>query len=182
PRSGPMLQRRPDGQLCKLLSDEQARGLGALFGQLRQAKHDPPRFNAGIAYALLAAWESQISSDHVACQNVHPAVERAARIIQAEDQPLSLEDIAAQSGLSASRLSRLFHKQVGISLVRFRQKQALERFFRVYGHGEEKTMLAAALEAGFGSYPQFHRVFKQLVGKTPAHYRREMVSVQNARR
>jgi AraC-like DNA-binding protein len=37
-------------------------------------------------------------------------------------------------------------------------------------------MTAAALEAGFGSYPQFHRVFKQLTGKTPQQYRREVVS------
>lgn len=170
-----LLQRNPGGEMCKLLSDESAAALSTLFKQLHEAKSDAPRFNAGIAYALLAAWEAQISSDQVIGKDVHPAVERAARIIQAESEPLSLQQIADQAGLSPSRLSRLFHQQSGISLVKFRQRQALQRFFRAYGKGREKTLLAAALEAGFGSYPQFHRVFKQLVGKTPADYHRELM-------
>lgn len=33
-------------------------------------------------------------------------------------------------------------------------------------------MLEAALAAGFGSYPQFHRVFKRVVGCSPVDYRR----------
>ncbi|NBB96178.1 MAG: AraC family transcriptional regulator [Planctomycetes bacterium] len=33
--------------------------------------------------------------------------------------------------------------------------------------------LASALQAGFGSYAQFHRVFRQYVGATPReHFRR----------
>jgi AraC-like DNA-binding protein len=31
-------------------------------------------------------------------------------------------------------------------------------------------MLAACLEAGFGSYPQFHRVFVAETGRTPRDY------------
>jgi AraC-like DNA-binding protein len=175
-RTRPLLQSNPGGELCKLLSDDSAAHLRSLFKQLHEAKHDAPRFNAGIAYALLAAWDAHLSADQVLGTDVHPAVERAARIIQAENDPISLDDIAEQVGLSASRLSRLFHQQAGISLVEFRQRQALQRFFRLFGDGQHKTMTAAALEAGFGSYPQFHRVFKQLHGKTPAQYRREVVT------
>jgi AraC-like DNA-binding protein len=32
-------------------------------------------------------------------------------------------------------------------------------------------MLAAALEAGFGSYPQFHRIFRRVMGCSPGEYR-----------
>jgi AraC-like DNA-binding protein len=176
PRTRLLLQSNPTGELCKLLNDESAAQLRSLFKQLHEAKHDPPRFNAGVAYALLAAWDAHLSADQVLGQNVHPAVERAARIIQAEAEPMSLDAIAEQVGLSASRLSRLFHQQAGVSLVEFRQRQTLQRFFRLFGDGQHKTMTAAALEAGFGSYPQFHRVFKQLTGKTPQQYRREVVS------
>ncbi len=174
-RTRPLLETNPKGELCKLLNDESAAQLVALFKQLHDAKHDPARFNAGIAYALLAAWDAQLSADQVLGQDVHPAVERAARIIQAEPEPISLDQIAEQVGLSASRLSRLFHQQAGVSLVEFRQRQTLQRFFRLFGDGRKKTMTAAALEAGFGSYPQFHRVCKQLTGKTPAQYRREVM-------
>jgi AraC-like DNA-binding protein len=34
-------------------------------------------------------------------------------------------------------------------------------------------MLDAALEAGFGSYPQFHRIFKRVMGRSPGKYRRQ---------
>jgi AraC-like DNA-binding protein len=174
-RTRPLLQSNPSGELCKFLNEESAAQLVALYKQLYEAKDDPPRFNAGIAYALLAAWDAQLSADQVLGQDVHPAVERAARIIQAEADPISLDQIAEQVGLSASRLSRLFHQQAGVSLVEFRQRQTLQRFFRLFGDGRRKTMTAAALEAGFGSYPQFHRVCKQLTGKTPAQYRREVL-------
>ncbi|HTL29919.1 MAG TPA: AraC family transcriptional regulator [Tepidisphaeraceae bacterium] len=169
-----LLERNPTGELCKLLRDDSASELRTLFKQLHDAKQDQLRFNFGIAYALLTAWDAHLSAQQVLGTDVHPAVERAARIIQAETDPLSLEDIAEQVGLSPSRLSRLFHQQSGVSLVQFRQRQNLERFFRIYGDGQTKTIMAAALQAGFGSYPQFHRVFKQLVGKTPAQYHQEL--------
>jgi AraC-like DNA-binding protein len=35
------------------------------------------------------------------------------------------------------------------------------------------TALAAALEAGFGSYAQFHRVFRQETGRSPSAFARE---------
>jgi AraC-like DNA-binding protein len=174
PRTRALRERNPGGDWCKLLPDTAATELRTLFKQLHEAMNDVTRFNAGIGWALLTAWEKHQSAQQVLGQDVHPAVERAARIIQAESEPLSLEDIADQVGLSPSRLSRLFHQQSGVSLVQFRQRQTLERFYRLYGNGRHKTMIAAALEAGFGSYPQFHRVFKQHTGKSPASFRREL--------
>ncbi len=52
-------------------------------------------------------------------------------------------------------------------MVDFRNRIRLGRFFNLYGTGQRHTMLHAALEAGFGSYPQFHRVFKRELGCSP---------------
>ena len=57
-----------------------------------------------------------------------------------------------------------------MTLVDFRNRQRLQRFLRLYGRGRRVSILDAALEAGFGSYPQFHRVFKDQMGCGPAEY------------
>ncbi|MGH7992300.1 MAG: helix-turn-helix domain-containing protein, partial [Limisphaerales bacterium] len=62
--------------------------------------------------------------------------------------------------------------QTGVALADFRNRQRIERFLQLYGTGQRLTMLNAALAAGFGSYPQFHRVFKRVLGCSPGHYRK----------
>jgi transcriptional regulator GlxA family with amidase domain len=42
--------------------------------------------------------------------------------------------------------------------------------------GQRMTMITAALEAGFGSYPQFYRVFTRLTGQSPNTYRRRLAA------
>ena len=81
---------------------------------------------------------------------------------------------ARAAGLSPARLSRLFKQQTGISLTSFRQRKCLERFIRLYRTGARYTLIEAALLAGFGSYPQFHRVFCRLMGMNPAAYKKSV--------
>ena len=171
----PLLQPDPAGQFSRQIADESAARLGALFEELADLEADPPRFNAGLGYALLSAWAAHLSADQITGSfDVHPAIERAARLIRDETEPLPLAKLARQSGLSASRLSRLFKAQTGVSLVSYRQRIYLQRFLKIYGQGRRRNMLQAATESGFGSYPQFHRVFKQIMGVGPGEYRRHV--------
>ena len=82
-----------------------------------------------------------------------------------------LTALARGAGFSPSHLSRLFKAQMGVSISRFRNQQRLERFLAIYGDGRRTTALAAAHEAGFGSYAQFHRVFRELTGRSPSDLR-----------
>ena len=41
----------------------------------------------------------------------------------------------------------------------------------LYGNGRRTTALAAALDAGFGSYAQFYRVFREQAGRSPSALR-----------
>ncbi len=175
PASAVLREADPPGQWSRRLASEQSARLQALFQELCEAREDTARYNAGLGYALLSAWTAyHEAAEQAAGPDVHPAVERAARLLRDEAEPLSVEQIAARVGLSASRLSRLFHQQTGIALVDFRNRQRLQRFLRLYGRGRAASVLNAALDAGFGSYPQFHRVFKQQMGCSPAEYRRRM--------
>jgi AraC-like DNA-binding protein len=76
--------------------------------------------------------------------------------------------------LSPARLSRQFKIQVGLGIAEYRSRARLERFLELYREGRPITALAAALEAGFQSYAQFHRVFRRLMGQSPAEFRRKM--------
>ena len=165
----------PPGQWCRRLDSEASARLQTLFAELAGAMEDTARHNAGLGYALLSAWAAyQGAAEPAAGPDVHPAVEQAARLLRDESDLFSVEQIAARVGLSASRLSRLFHQQTGVSLVDFRNRQRLQRFLRLYGKGRVVSVSEAALNAGFGSYPQFYRVFQQQMGCSPAEYRRRV--------
>lgn len=173
----PLLALKPAASFCRTLTRQAAQRLGSLFETIHDSREETDRYNAGLPYALLNAWTAHLADQtedpgDMLGEDIHPAVEKAARLIHYETEVKSVEDLGREAGLSAGRLSRLFKKQLGISLVEYRNKQRLERFLSLYGAGKRKTMMTAALEAGFGSYPQFHRIFKQLMGYSPAEYRR----------
>ncbi len=102
--------------------------------------------------------------------DVHPAVERARRYCEETTLPdTDIDALSRRAGLSASRLTHLFSEQVGISPLQYRNFARVQNFIRTFRRGETHLM-GAALAAGFGSYPQFHRVFKQVCGVSPQEH------------
>lgn len=152
-----------------------AKRLCAQFDALSAAGLDAEHFNAGLTYLLLSAWaEYQKAADSREAASLHPAVEKAARILRAEPATGSLDELAKTCGASASWLSRLFRQQMSVSLVDFRNHCRIERFFQLYRDGQHRNIADAAFEAGFGSYAQFHRVFRKKLGYGPAELRRRV--------
>ena len=161
----------PTGEFCRRLNQSDLAQLENILNDVAAIHDQPGLFNAGLAYALLTAWQHFENAADVLVHDIHPAVEKAARLIRDETTALSLDELAGRAGLSAHRLSRLFKRQTGVALVDFRNRQRIESFLRLYGTGQRMKMLDAALEAGFGSYPQFHRVFKKVMGRSPRSQR-----------
>lgn len=175
PRLRPLVKTRPKGSICRALQPNDAIELERLFAQLIRHEQEPPYFNAGITYAVLRAWDAFSDAGRtVSSTGVHPAVERAARILRDDDPSLNLPTLAGRCGLGADRLGRLFRQQTGVSLTAYRNRVRIDHFLAAYGRGDHINMLAAALAAGFGSYAQFHRVFKAVMGCSPTDYRRKM--------
>jgi AraC-like DNA-binding protein len=85
------------------------------------------------------------------------------------DPPVSGEQLAKELGISPGHLARSFKNEMGCSLVEYRNRQRVERFFATVDRGGSNIQEAAE-EAGFGSYAQFHRVFRKLIGTTPREY------------
>ena len=165
-------QKNPPGDYCRRLPQPALAHLESMFSEIVAETRRPGLFNTGLAYAFLNAWRHFGQAADVPVRDVHPAVEKAARLIRDGSQSLSLDGLARQAGLSPHRLSRLFKQQTGVALVDFKNRQRVERFLEIYGAGQRFTMLDAALEAGFGSYPQFHRVFKRATGRSPRNHQR----------
>jgi AraC-like DNA-binding protein len=65
-----------------------------------------------------------------------------------------------------SEVSRYFHRDVGLTLTKYRTRLRLLRFIEAADEGAP-SLLSAAGDAGFGSYSQCHRAFHRTFGCTP---------------
>jgi AraC-like DNA-binding protein len=101
--------------------------------------------------------------------------QRALRALE-KDPVVTGERIAHEMGISPGHLARSFKSEMGLSLVEYRNRLRIERFLRSVQRGND-SLLRAALEAGFGSYAQFFRVYRKLLGTTP----REHLGARKAR-
>src|SRR4029079_16990901 len=82
---------------------------------------------------------------------------------------LARDDLADRAGADPDALSHAFKRELGVGLVAYRNRLRVRRFLELASTGR-LTLLAACLHAGFGSYPQFHRVFVAETGQTPRDY------------
>lgn len=73
-----------------------------------------------------------------------------------------------------SELSRSFHGEFALTLGSYRTRLRLLRFIELVDTGRS-TLLAAALEAGFGSYSQCHRAFSATFSCAPRAFFRSQV-------
>jgi len=157
-----LMEGAPDSDL---LNRESGYGPGSNF---RYQHNDPEGLNAGLQHLLLFAWRCQSKGQASGSEvSLHPAVARALRVLSEPDGDHSLNRLAVQCGVSAPHLSRLFARQIGTSLSRYRNTARLERFFGEYRGPVQKTIAEAAYAAGFGSYAHFHRVFVGFYGHGP---------------
>jgi AraC-like DNA-binding protein len=151
---------------CSLqLPPDDARFFEMLCRRLYAAE-DNGLFNSGLLYLFRQA--GAITAGQHPVNRRHPAVVKAVRAMAYANDAICVESIARYAGMSRSQLSRLFKKQTGFTLVEYRQKIQMERFLLLYNEG--RNLLEAALGAGFGSYPQFYRVFQQRFGCSPRTY------------
>lgn len=134
---------------------------------------DPDGLNAGLHHLLLLCWRCQRSAGQAPARPValHPAVRRALEILSENDLNTDEDDLAAlaqRCGVSAAYLSRVFARQVGVPLSRYRNSVRLGRFWTEYrGSPTQPTITEAMYAAGFGSYAQFYKVFAQAYGCGP---------------
>jgi AraC-like DNA-binding protein/quercetin dioxygenase-like cupin family protein len=112
-------------------------------------------------------WLSRRSSPRTS-QGPHVLTRRALQLLR-ECPNVSLHALAAQLRAHPTEVSRLFHRDMGITLVRYRTRLKLLQFIQVVDDNSLELMSAAS-HAGFGSYSQCHRSFQAELGCSPRQY------------
>jgi AraC-like DNA-binding protein len=92
------------------------------------------------------------------------------RIDDAPAQPLTLQVLAADAGMSRFRLYRAFRQQLGLSPQAYLLQQRLALARRLLRSGQPPAQ--AALAAGFFDQSHLNRWFGRAFGVTPAGYAR----------
>ncbi len=93
----------------------------------------------------------------------------ACRIIENADTPPTLEELAAQVGLSAYHFHRLFKQTTGLTP---QQYAAAQRVLRVRKElDRSSTVTEAIFEAGYNSNGRFYDKSNEVLGMTPTRYR-----------
>jgi len=92
-------------------------------------------------------------------------------IEQQLDEPLTLERIAAQAGLSPYHFSRLFTARMGRSVMAHVRGRRLVRGARRLSLEPDLKLVDLAFDCGFDSQEAFTRAFKRVFGVSPGRFR-----------
>ena len=98
------------------------------------------------------------------------ALRVAERLRENPGEPVALDTLARAAGASRRTLERLFRRETGISLGRWRQRVRLLHAMRLLARGEPVTSIA--LEVGYESPSAFIASFAGTFGTTPGRYYR----------
>lgn len=88
-------------------------------------------------------------------------------------EDLSLEELAAQVGVSATHLGRLFKKKNGCTIMDYVIQKRLELAKELL-KDPELSVSAIAFKTGYNNYSYFTKSFKKFTGMTPREYRRTL--------
>ncbi len=103
----------------------------------------------------------------------HIAVDKAVALMQhTVDQTLTLDELAAETGLNKSYFSRLFKDEMGMPPLRYFNKLKIDMSCYLL---KENHASIAEIAQSLGFYDEYHfnKVFKRFTKTTPGRYRKE---------
>lgn len=88
---------------------------------------------------------------------------------------ITIQDIAAETGLSQSHFMKYFKNTMGTSFIEYLNEYRLTMAGRLLV-SSESSILDIASEVGFENLSYFNRAFKKRFGQTPSAYRKKMTA------
>lgn len=175
------------GAQSHLLYEEIIRSVGNLIpmsspnelheaiGEIMSAMRNEHRLNEAETSALIYGMLMKLlehSGVSVTGGCGNPVVDRAIVYIQAHlTEKLSVEEIAANAGYSASYFSHLFTEETGLSPYQFVVKSRIEQA-QLLLKTTRHTVQEIAFQCGFNSAANFCYTFRRLVNTSPHEYRK----------
>ncbi|MEM9341787.1 MAG: helix-turn-helix transcriptional regulator [Pseudomonadota bacterium] len=93
------------------------------------------------------------------------------RHVQARlDQTITVDELAAEAGMSTSHFSRVFKETLGSTPMQFVMAYRIEQALKMM-EDAARPLGDIALACGFSDQAHFTRSFKQLMGRTPRQHR-----------
>jgi AraC family transcriptional regulator of arabinose operon len=104
-------------------------------------------------------------------KNIDSRIERVLHLLSQDMmQKVRIEELAKAVNLSASRLSHLFKKETGESILETLNQMRLRQAAMLLEH-TDRTAAEVALDVGFQSYNHFAESFRRLYGISPRGYK-----------
>lgn len=129
------------------------------------------------AVKLLLDWLQKrdcIVADAIA---VRPEIARAILYIRQHlGEELTVDAIAAESGLSTSHFSHIFKKELGMSVIDYVLEQRIELAKQYLAEGKFRNYELSE-KVGFQHYSYFSNIFKKMTGMSPNEYKRSVKNV-----
>ncbi|MFC4779276.1 helix-turn-helix domain-containing protein [Paenibacillus sp. GCM10023252] len=104
----------------------------------------------------------------------------AARIELHYYQPLSLDDLAAEAGLSRHHFCKAFRKLTGLTPMQYLRNKRIEQAAYLLS-STDKSIADIAVQTGFDTTSYFGKVFRSVVGRTPTEYREDRMQALSGR-
>lgn len=124
-------------------------------------------------YEWIVAMQANESELEREPERVKPAFLAAEDFIKRHfSEPLTLEDIANQAGVSKHYLCRLFQKNLGYSPMEFVRRRRIEQAAAALRVTDQAVHRIAA-ECGFETQSYFGKVFRDYFGMSPLEYRKQ---------
>lgn len=91
------------------------------------------------------------------------------------NEPITLADVAEQTGISSSYLSTLFTQNMQMGFVDSLNEIRVERAC-AYLHQNQMKTYEIAFKVGFNDEKYFSKIFKKVTGETPSEYKKRVLT------
>ncbi len=164
----------PEGDvlICPMPTGTVQRRVLRLFRTLLQDSRDRGRFWQELCENQLSELLLLVASQ--LADGLDPRIAQIMRVLSARMQePMTIAELAADVGLSASRLSHLFKEETGRSVLDTLNNMRLEQAALLMAHAG-RTASEAAVDVGFQSYNHFAALFRKRYQVAPSNYRKDL--------
>lgn len=172
----PLKARDTEEYFCRQMHPATSRLYEKLLPDIaEQQKNHPGIFRLGLAYLVASLWKDfHENTTPVTHRPVTPHVQKVVYLLSHAEEQESLYILSKKLNIGPSQVSRMFKKEMGISITEFRNRTKLDRFVNLMSKNPNHDLLTLAMDAGFGSYTQFFRIFRKEMGMTPEQFRRKI--------